>query len=69
LTTVLKGKESEEYDAGYIFAFVVNPYNPARLSGSVLRRGGRRHLVSVQSVMTDSITLPRLPPRALAWLT
>jgi hypothetical protein len=66
---VLKSKEAEEDDASYFFASVVNPYNPARLSDSVQRHGGGRHLVSVQPVMTDSITLPRLLPRALAWLT
>ena len=69
LPSVLEGEEAEEDDASYIFAFVVNPYYPARLSDPVRRRAGRRPLVSVQSVMTDSITLPRLPPRALAWLT
>jgi hypothetical protein len=66
---VLEGEEAEEDDASYIFASIVNPNNPARLSDSVRGHGGRRPLVSVQSVMTDSITLPRLPPRALAWLT
>jgi hypothetical protein len=69
LSPVLKGEEAEEDDASYIFAFVVNPDNPARLTHSVRGHGGYRPLVSAQSFMTDSITLPRLLPRALAWLT